>query len=111
MNWETAKKIVVARDGGLCLKCLGQADVVHHRRVRGMGGSGDPAITTGLANLISLCSACHLEVHLHPEVSYESGFLVRMGMNPEEVPIILKLMIVRLSSDGDIIRSGEHALF
>jgi hypothetical protein len=76
-----------------------------------MGGSGDPKIVTGLANLVSLCTTCHLEIHMHPVRSYESGFLVRMGMNPEEVPIILKLMIVTLTSDGSIERTGDYALF
>lgn len=113
VSWPQAKRLIFARDGGKCLRCLGEAEVVHHRRVRGMGGSGDPAVNTGLANLLSLCSACHLEVHLNPARSYSSGYLVRMGLNPEDIPVVVKpgSFLVRLGNDGSFERTEDHAFF
>ena len=55
--------------------CAGRL-VVHHRKVRGMGGSRDPSIHD-LANLAVLCDAHHVWVHANPAQSYELGLLVR----------------------------------
>lgn len=84
MNWETCKKLAVQRDDGRCLKCLGAATDVHHRKIRGMGGSKTLNIP---ANLICLCRQCHDYIHSHPDESYTSGFLVRSGYDPADVPV------------------------
>lgn len=60
-------------DGGL---------VVHHRRMRGAGGSADPTINDA-DNLVVLCGGPtgrdghHGEVHDFPLRSYDCGLLVR----------------------------------
>lgn len=87
MNWETARKAALERDEYLCRRCLRPATDVHHRRVKGMGGTSDEEIRFGLANLLSACRECHHHVHMNPAESYESGWLVHSWDNPEDVPL------------------------
>ena len=102
-EWDKAKRVVYARDGGKCLRCLQEATDVHHRKPRGMGGSSDPELNYGLANLVSLCRHCHDRVHANPGESYELGWLVRSGLDPLEVPILVSATFtVWLTRDGDI---------
>src|ERR1700744_1792352 len=82
MNWDAAKRLVVARDNGKCLRCFGEATDVHHRRPRQMGGTSDEGIRVGLANLLSLCRPCHDWVHSHPIDSYATGFLLKSTQDP-----------------------------
>lgn len=44
---------------------------VHHIRRRSQGGTHE------LANLVTLCSAAHAWVHLHPADAHELGLLAR----------------------------------
>lgn len=55
--------------------CSGRL-VVHHKKVRGMGGTPDPTIHD-LDNLAVLCDAHHVEVHAHPARAYYCGLLIR----------------------------------
>ena len=56
--------------------------IVHHRKVKGMGGSADPAINDA-SNLVVLCGGPtgrdghHGETHDNPARSYECGLLLR----------------------------------
>ena len=56
--------------------------IVHHMKVKGMGGSADPAINEP-ENLVVLCGGVtgrdghHGEVHDNPARSYECGLLIR----------------------------------
>ena len=112
-RWSKAKLLVRARDGDKCLKCLGLADEVHHRIVRGMGGSGDDEINYGLANLVSVCRQCHQEIHENPSESYETGFLLHSWKNPADAWLVVKpgSFLVKLSSSGEIEVIGNHAFF
>lgn len=111
MNWDATKRLAHARDGGKCVRCLGVAQDCHHRRVRGMGGSQDPAVTA-LANVVCLCRACHDYIHAHPAESYASGFLVHAGQDPAEVPVLVKRgSWLKLTADGNAERVGACAIF
>jgi 5-methylcytosine-specific restriction protein A len=111
VNWEQSKRAVEARDGGKCLKCLGEATDVHHRLVKGMGGT-KRAEVHGLANLVCLCRSCHNHIHSHPEESYALGFLVRSGYNPADVPVrVLQRGRLKLNDDGSTGREPEYAWF
>jgi hypothetical protein len=59
LAWDRAKRLTWDRDGGFCVACGRPADDVHHRQRRGMGGTDDPVIAFGLANLICVCRPCH----------------------------------------------------
>ena len=86
-TWNSTKKIVVARDGGLCLRCGRQAEDVHHRIRRGMGSTRDPLVAYGIANCICLCRRCHDYIHSHPEESYAQGWLVHGWDDPSVVQL------------------------
>lgn len=74
--------LVLARADSVCERCgRGQVEQIHHRKPRGAGGSSDPAINSP-ANLLALCSKCHLEVERDRSVSYEQGWLVRRDHDP-----------------------------
>lgn len=112
-RWEQVRRLVFARDGGKCLFCLGEADDVHHRRPKGMGGTSDKYIAFGMANLVSLCRFHHTWIHAHPEDGYRLGFLVHSWDDPAEIPLVLKpgTHYVKLLSSGDIEKVGDYALF
>jgi len=55
--------------------CAGRL-VVHHKKVRGMGGTADPTIHD-LDNLAVLCDEHHREVHANPTRAYQCGLLIR----------------------------------
>lgn len=61
--------------------------VVHHKKLRGMGGTSDPTIHD-LSNLAVLCGGVtgrdghHGEVHDHPQRAYECGLLLRRSAVP-----------------------------
>lgn len=61
---------------------------VHHRQPRGAGGSRNPEINSP-ANLLLLCSECHTWVESNRTTSYEQGWLVHRGHNPEKCPVWL----------------------
>jgi len=112
-TWEKTRKLVLARDCGKCLRCLGEACDVHHRKPKGMGGTGDPDIAFGLANLISLCRDCHADIHAHPQREYLSGYLLHSWDSPEKTPLLIKpgSVYMWLRPDGSFERCGENVLF
>lgn len=100
MNWETAKKQVAARDEN-CIRCGGIGTDVHHRKVRGMGGTKNEEVAYGLANLVLLCRECHNWAHQNPATAYESGYMVHSWDNPEEVGVWLGVnRVMFFKSDG-----------
>ena len=111
--WDKARKLVLSRDGNKCIWCLGDADDVHHRAPKKMGGTKDEYIAFGLANLVSLCREHHSWVHAHPAEAYKLGFLVHSWEDPADVPIVLKpgSVLVKLTPDGDLERMGSSVLF
>lgn len=75
------------RSGGLCEKCgVDPAEVAHHRRPRGMGGSRD-AVTNTLANLLHVSNLCHLQIESNRADSLEKGWLVLQGQDPRVIPV------------------------
>lgn len=81
---------VIARAGFCCERCgkAGAWLVIHHRKMRGRGGTSDPAINDP-ANLAYLCDltadSCHRWVHANPEYAYQSGWLVHSWDDPSAV--------------------------
>lgn len=67
---------VVERDKGECQRCGSYGtptypNQVHHRRI------ADRRENTHVAErLVVLCCRCHQEVHSHPAISYEDGWLL-----------------------------------
>jgi hypothetical protein len=111
--WERARRLVLARDGNLCLYCLGPAEHVHHRKLKALGGTSRPEVQYGLDNLVSICFVHHRYVHEHPAESYLTGFLVHNWDNPEDIPLLVKpgSVFLKLGADGSMERSGNGLLF
>lgn len=87
MEWAKVRKEALARDDYHCRRCLKPATDVHHRKLKGMGGTSNRDVAFGLPNLVSLCRECHTYIHAHPQYGYESGFLVHSWDDPAEIPI------------------------
>lgn len=89
----------------LCERCgRRRAREVHHRKNRSQGGTWD------LANLLDLCSPCHLEVTVNPALAKEakSGWSVYPTQDPAAVPVRLAGRgLVLLSDNGEIHRVEE----
>ena len=86
-RWQTARYEALERDNYQCRRCLRPCHEVHHGVVKGIGGTSDPDIAFGAANLACLCPGCHTFIHANPEYGYESGFLVHSWEDPAEIPI------------------------
>ncbi len=88
--WEAAKRLVMERDSYTCLATGGRAVDVHHRIPRGMGGTADPRIAFGLANLVSLTRAAHDLAHKtdDPEMAVK-GFRLERWQDPALEPVTL----------------------
>lgn len=92
-----SRPVVEARSGGVCERC-GQrrATHKHHRKLRRFGDHK-------AANIVDLCTECHVEVHARPADSYASGFMVRSTNNPRIVPVKhARFGWVRLLDNGDV---------
>ena len=100
MDWDAARRLALARDGGLCQRCGLLAEDVHHRLLKGMGGTRDGNILYGPGNLVSLCRSCHSWVHQHPREGYATGFLVHSWDIPGDVPLRAGSHVKWLRPDG-----------
>lgn len=89
----------------ICGKSLAGVDwSLHHRRPRQMGGNRSPWINAP-TNLLLLCGSgttgCHGLVESNRRLAYESGWLVRAGLDPAEVPVEIRNRgLLYLSPDG-----------
>jgi hypothetical protein len=101
--WEETKADVIVRDGGcvVCGSATGLLDV-HHRDARGMGGTADPAIAFGMANLVTLCRADHSYIEQHPDWAREGHLRLDAGEIPAEVPVLYRGALVLLTDDGRV---------
>jgi 5-methylcytosine-specific restriction enzyme A len=99
VNWAEVRKIILTRDEGLCLRCGLEATDVHHRKVKGMGGTKDEKVAYGYANLISVCRYCHNWIHANPSIAYKYGFLVH-SWDSERIMIVTKFGTLKLEEDG-----------
>lgn len=94
------KPAVFARSRGLCDLCsrpLGSSWEAHHRQPRGMGGSKK---ADTVENLLALHRHCHRWVESNRAEAYESGFLVRSGYSPAEVPVHLHRKMWKLPKEN-----------
>jgi 5-methylcytosine-specific restriction endonuclease McrA len=67
-RWAACREAYRAHVGHLCERCLKKGlivpgAIVHHKVYLTPENINDPAITTGLDNLVSLCRECHKRRH------------------------------------------------
>jgi len=98
------------RSGDRCELCGGPAGNSHHRRPRGMGGSRDPQTdlpSNGLRICGSGTTGCHGLIEQDRAWARDLGYLVRQGVDPATVPVVLRqpgghLDWVLLGEDGSV---------
>ncbi len=81
----SVKRAIIDRDG-TCARCERPGTDIHHRRPRGMGGSGNPD-TNRPANGVLLCRPCHSWVEANRADATEQGWLVPQRADPALVPV------------------------
>lgn len=98
------KAIVESRSGGGCeLDQCGRADVYHHRRPRGLGGSSLSWVNRP-ANALHVADACHLRIEANRTRSYVNGWLVSLHGDKmsTDVPVLYRGQWVLLRDDGSV---------
>ena len=71
---------MIARAGGLCEaefvdECNGQAEQMHHRRPRGMGGTRRKDANSP-AGILHICLPCHVAIESFRLVALDRGLLI-----------------------------------
>lgn len=78
------RRAVKARSDGSCEACgMSGADHMHHRQLRSQGGQHTAE------NLLHVHHGCHEDIHANPARSYRLGHMVRRGVDPGSVPVLL----------------------
>lgn len=103
------RSLVMLRARSVCESCgAAEAQSVHHRRPRGMGGSRSGAVHSPV-NLLAVCGrgsrpGCHGLIHQHPDDARRAGLLVRQGADPARIAVRLHDgRSVLLGADGSYI--------
>ena len=99
---------VLDRDGYQCVICGKAAEgergvnwVLHHRRPRAMGGTSR-ADKNSPANLLTLCSPCHVEIESRRQWAVDNGWIVHQAFDPAAVAVSVQRRnrFVYLTADG-----------
>ncbi|MEG1704784.1 MAG: HNH endonuclease [Niameybacter sp.] len=61
--WLKCREAVYKRDFGLCVRCGGAGEEVHHMEYITPDNINDPSVTLNPNNLITLCKDCHHREH------------------------------------------------
>ena len=61
--WRTVRDYIFRRDSGLCVRCGGVGEIVHHKRPLTPENISDPFVTLAEDNLELLCRDCHAAEH------------------------------------------------
>lgn len=107
---------VLERDRWRCVVCSECLDgrrgvdyAIHHRRPRRMGGDERPE-TNLPANLVALCTDCHLWVESRRSEAAEMGLLLHANDNPSEHPVAHAVLgPVLLDNEGGVWPVGDAA--
>lgn len=92
-------ELVRERAGGLCERCgFHEAQQVHHRKPRGMGGTRDASINLP-SNLFFVCFPCHADIESNRMAAVVKGWLMSRWETPGHKPIFYR-GTWRLLDDG-----------
>lgn len=107
---------VYARANGVCEVCGKYAPgaEIHHRMLRGMGGSKKPNIHN-VESLIAVCgwgntSGCHGDIHGNTDYSKAMGWIISRfsPYEPEQVPVRMWDGMFWLNLDGTRRRATDE---
>lgn len=104
------KKLITERSGGMCeLDACGRAEVIHHRRPRGAGGTSLPWVNRA-ANGMHVTNACHNRIEGRDPSwsrlqSGKAGWLVSQHSErtSAESPVLYRNRWVLLGDDGSVV--------
>lgn len=107
---ESVKQIVTHRSAGMCeLDFCGPAEVIHHRRPRGSGGTSLDWVNRA-ANGFHVSSACHDQIEgrlpaWSRRQSTSAGWLVSQNgaRDAAESPVLYRGRWVLLADDGSVL--------
>lgn len=105
-GWTQGKTRVAVqeRSNGVCERCdLARATEMHHRKNRSQSGQWHPA------NILHLCSLCHVEITAEPEMSRHYGWALAQHRTPADIPVLRRGVWVLLADNGDIQQIPEPA--
>lgn len=92
---KAVRELVSDRSGGVCellipMVCAGMAQVMHHRRPRGIGGTR--RVDTNLpSSALHICDACHRHLETSERgVARLNGWLVSQHASPVNVPVLYR---------------------
>lgn len=122
-EWESTRALVMVRASQRCEGCgKANAEQVHHRQPRGMGGVHGVAASRAHApsNLMALCLACHDFTEDQPLQARAVGWLVQHPIIPGLTPVrmtpiygygwylLLDDLTYRLASDAEVRGHAAH---
>ena len=91
MPSEGIKKIILARDGGLCWHCGSDQTTIHHRLNKKMGGDKTKAkVADRPSNLLTICPEFNglMESNLDAlRLAKDKGWKLRMGELSTHTPV------------------------
>lgn len=105
-GWTEFKTRIAVRERSneVCERCdQARAQEMHHRKNRSQSGAWEPA------NILHLCSLCHVEITAEPEKSRANGWAVLSTQTPAEVPVLIRGALSLLSVDGSYLPAEEVA--
>lgn len=99
--WSAARSVALDRDEGRCCRCGDLATEVHHRRLKGAGGSTLPDRHRP-DRLVSLCAVCHDWVHgaLNRRPAEAAGLIVRRTHDTLTTPVLTRHGLLLLTADA-----------
>lgn len=96
------RQIILDRCDFVCERCSSAAaSQLHHRRPRSCGGS-KRADTNTPANCFAICEPCHRYIESNRTKALESGWLVRQGKNPADIPLLYRGRWALLTEAGGV---------
>lgn len=101
LDWPSARRVALERDLYRCVRCDALAAEVHHRRLKGIGGSSHPDRDRP-DRLISLCTPCHGWVHgaRNRLPAEAAGWIVRRTDDTLTTPVQTRRGLVLLTVDA-----------
>lgn len=103
---KVVRDLVAERSGGVCellipVVCTGMAQVMHHRRPRGIGGTRR-VDTNEPSSALHICDACHRHLEVSERgVARRNGWLVSQHASPVNVPVLYRSRVwLLLTNEG-----------
>lgn len=97
--------LIDARDYGRCARCGGRGGARHHRRRRRVADTH----THQPCNVVTLCLTCHSDVHAHPTMAKEQGWILKPWTTDPHREAVRHYLYgwVWLQCDGTFVLLGE----